>query len=111
MFYLAIVNKLLRLCHSWLARQYIGSGNFSSGSEKQIPQTREDVQEQFVERLNEDRMVASSSLKKAIEYGQEKHNHTLQTNPRHSEEEPHNTNKHQKDKQLDFSIKIIAELE
>ena len=29
MFYLAIVNKILRHCHSWLARQYIGSQQYA----------------------------------------------------------------------------------
>ena len=35
-------------------------------------------------------VMAGSYIKKVIEYGTKKHNHTLQTNPRHREEEPHN---------------------
>ena len=39
-------------------------------------------------------IVFPGHTQKVSEYDQENHNHTLQTNPRHREEEPQNTNSH-----------------
>ena len=55
-------------------------------------------------------------MKKVSKYGQKYHNHTLQTNPRHREEELHKITRHQEDKQSKatsslFPIKMIAKLE